>query len=113
MEHWRNDTDRGEWSIGGMILTDRQKCAEENCPSATLCTTNITQFGPESKPGILVKGRRLIASEITRPLKDRGAFKSHIRVQILPHREQLHLHYKFQMVGGICVKWSVFRFTAV
>jgi hypothetical protein len=19
--HWRNDTDRGEWSIGGMILT--------------------------------------------------------------------------------------------
>ena len=21
MEHWWNDTDRGEWSIGGMILT--------------------------------------------------------------------------------------------
>ena len=21
MERWRNDTDRGEWSIGGMILT--------------------------------------------------------------------------------------------
>jgi len=21
VEHWRNDTDRGEWSIGGMILT--------------------------------------------------------------------------------------------
>ena len=21
MEHWWNDTDRGKWSIGGMILT--------------------------------------------------------------------------------------------
>ena len=21
MEHWWNDTDRGEWSIGGMIVT--------------------------------------------------------------------------------------------
>jgi hypothetical protein len=21
VEHWRNDTDRGEWSIGGMTLT--------------------------------------------------------------------------------------------
>jgi hypothetical protein len=21
VEHWWNDTDRGEWSIGGMILT--------------------------------------------------------------------------------------------
>ena len=23
MEHWWNDTDRGEWSIGGMILTGK------------------------------------------------------------------------------------------
>jgi hypothetical protein len=21
VEHWWNDTDRGEWSIGGMVLT--------------------------------------------------------------------------------------------
>ena len=31
MEHWWNDTDRGEWSIGGMILTGgKQKYWEEN-----------------------------------------------------------------------------------
>jgi hypothetical protein len=114
VEHWWNDTDRGEWSIGGMILTGRQQCAEETCPSATLCTTNITQFGPESKPGFLMKDRRrLITSEITRPLKDRSVSKSYIRVQILPHTEQLHLHYKCQMVGSTYVNWSVFRITAV
>ena len=35
-----------------MIPNGRPKCVEETCANAILCATNITQFGPESKPGI-------------------------------------------------------------
>jgi hypothetical protein len=28
VQHWWNDTDRGEWSIGGMILTVENRSVE-------------------------------------------------------------------------------------
>ena len=41
MEHWWNDTDRGNWSAG-----------RETCPSATLSTTNSTWTEVVSNPGL-------------------------------------------------------------
>ena len=49
MERWWNDTDRGEWSVGGMMLTgDYSSTGRITWHSATVCTTNCTCTYPVS-----------------------------------------------------------------
>jgi hypothetical protein len=65
VEHWWTDTDRGEWSIGGMILTggvehcwtdtDRgdRRTGRETCLNTILSTTYPIWTGQESSPIVL------------------------------------------------------------
>ena len=42
VERWWNSTDRGEWSVGGMILTGETEVLGETCTTATWSMTGLT-----------------------------------------------------------------------
>ena len=42
MGRWWNDTDRGVWSVGGMILTGEKEVLKQNPTPLSLCPPNIS-----------------------------------------------------------------------
>jgi hypothetical protein len=51
VERWWNDTDRGEWSIGGMILTGENCRTGEKPVAERLCAPQISQGLSGFEPG--------------------------------------------------------------
>ena len=53
MGQWWNDTDRGKWGNGGMILSEENRSTQTKTrPSATLFPIHPKQIGLESHPGV-------------------------------------------------------------